>query len=117
MYVWVKSRLLLGDDKSTILTNWPEALDRAVLQKVLPKIHGNKRVLGDSLRALGVFLGGGHSGSTPAARYALGMGSSIEIAAGAALNLPGGATLVLSKARVDAMHGRLAATGYVSFVS
>ena len=117
VYVWVKSRLLLGDDKAAVLSKWPEALDRAVLQKILPKIHGNKRILGDSLRALGAFVGGGDGTSTPPARYTLGMGSVIEIAPGAALKLPGGAVLSMSKGRLDDMHVRLSATGYVSFVS
>jgi hypothetical protein len=117
VYVWIKSRFLLGDDKVTALSRWPEAVDRAVLQKILPKIHGNKRTLGDSLRALGAFLGGGDNTSAPAARYTLGSGVVIEIAPGAALKLPGGATLPLSKARSDEMHTRLSATGFVSFVS
>ncbi len=117
VYVWIKSRLLLGDGKAKILADWPVALDRAVLQKILPKIHGNKRVLSDSLKAVGAFLGGGDNGSTPAARYSLGMGSVVEIAPAAALKLPGGAALNVSRARINDMHGRLSATGYVSFVS
>jgi hypothetical protein len=117
VYVWVKSRLLLGDDKAAVLAQWPQGLDRAVLQKILPKIHGNKRILGDSLRALSAFLAGGDNASTPAARYTLGMSSVVEIAPAAALKLPGGAALGLSKARVDDMHARLSAMGYVSFVS
>jgi len=117
VYVWIKSRFLLGDDKAKILAEWPVALDRAVLQKILPKIHGNKRVLGDSLKAVGAFLGGGDSASVPAARYSLGMGSVIEIAPAEALKLPGGAALNVSKTRINDMHGRLSATGYVSFVS
>jgi hypothetical protein len=117
IYVWIKSRMLLGDDKAMILAGWPQALDRALLQKVLPKIHGNKRVLGESLKAFAAFLGGGDNTSTPAARYSLGIGSTIEIAAAAALQLPGGTILSLSKTRLEEMHGRLSATGYVSFVS
>jgi len=38
--------------------NWQEILDRAILQKVLPKIHGNRRQLGDCLKALNLFLRG-----------------------------------------------------------
>jgi hypothetical protein len=57
IHVWVKSRILLGQGKNDVLANWPEALDKAVLQKVLPKIHGNRRVLGDSLGAIAAFLG------------------------------------------------------------
>ena len=43
IYVWIKSRQLLGSDAAALLAEWPEALDKAVLQKVLPKIHGSKR--------------------------------------------------------------------------
>jgi hypothetical protein len=117
VYVWIKSRLLLGDDKANVLAEWPIALDRAVLQKILPKIHGNKRVLGDSLKAVGAFLGGGDNVSVPAARYSLGMGTVIEILPPAALKLPAGAALNISMTRINDMHGRLSATGYVSFVS
>jgi hypothetical protein len=117
VYVWVKSRLMLGDDKATLAMTWPDALDKAVLQKILPKIHGNKRILGDSLKAVGAFLGGGHNASTPPASYNLGMGKVVEIDPAKALNLPGLGALSLSKARVESMHDRLSATGYVSFVS
>ena len=61
VYVWFKSRLLVGIDKAALIASWPKALDRALLQKVLPKIHGNKRVLGDSLAATAAFFGGGHA--------------------------------------------------------
>jgi hypothetical protein len=115
--VWVKSRILLGQGKNDVLANWPEALDKAVLQKVLPKIHGNRRVLGDSLGAIAAFLGGGHSNSDPAARYSLGPGTSVFIDPANALSFPGGKQLGSSKAKLEAMHRRLCATGYVSFVS
>ena len=117
VYVWIKGQLLLGSDSAAILAGWPESLDKAVLQKVLPKIHGSKRVLGDSLKAAASFLGGGHTGSTPAARYTLGLGVTVEIKPEAALALPNGQQLEHSKAKLEAMSGRLSATGYVSFVS
>jgi hypothetical protein len=117
LYVWVKSRELLGWDKAAILAGWWVGLDKAVLQKVLPKIHGSKRVLGDSLKATASFLGGGHGASTPAARYTLGQGVTVEIKLEAALGLPAGQTLEQSKRKLEVMHGRLSATGYVSSVS
>jgi hypothetical protein len=117
VYVWFKSRLLLATDKTAVITSWPEAVDKAVLQKVLPKIHGNKRILGDSLAAAAVFLGGGHGESEPAARYTLGPGLTVSIKVTNALALPNGKELGISKAKLIAMHGRLSATGYVSFVS
>lgn len=118
VYVWIKSRKLLGQSRADILAEWPQALDKAVLQKVLPKIHGSKRLLADSLKATSSFLGGGHCDSTPPARYTLGVGGVIEIKPDASLAVLGsGRTLQLSKKKVDAMQGRLSATGYVSSVS
>lgn len=117
IYVWAKSRRLMGDDAATVVAGWSDALDKALLQKVLPKLHGSKRVLGDSLKATAAFLGGGNSGSNPAAQYALGLGQTVGIAPGAVLTLPNGGAIKLSKKKLEAMHGRLLATGYVSFVS
>ncbi len=95
------------------------ALDRAILQKVLPKIHGNKRTLGDSLRATAAFLAGNHGGSADPARYTLGINTVLSIAEADALTLgsrpPRMARWATRKLR--AMHDRLVATGYVSFVS
>jgi len=117
MFVWAKSRRMMGADASTVVAGWSDALDRAILQKVLPKLHGSKRVLGDSLKATAAFLGGGHSGTNPAAQYALGLGQTVTIAPSAALALPNGGSIALAKKKLEAMHGRLLATGYVSFVS
>jgi hypothetical protein len=117
MHVWLKSRLVLGESKASVLANWPDALAKAVLQKVLPKIHGNKRILADSLKAMAAFLGGGHANSDPAARYTLGPSATFAIKPEDALVLPGGKQLRISKAKLEAMHDRLSATGYVSFVS
>ena len=117
VYVWLKSRLLMGANRAAVIASWPEAVDKAVLQKVLPKIHGNKRVLGDSLAAVAAFLGGGHADFEPAARYTLGPGATVSIIPANALSLPGAKQLGISKAKLEAMHGRLSATGYVSFVS
>ena len=44
--VWIAASVLRGTAKEAMLEHWPDTLDRAVLQKVLPKIHGNKRTLG-----------------------------------------------------------------------
>ena len=117
VYVWIRSRQLLGRDNAAIMAGWSEALDKALLQKVLPKLHGSKRVLGDSLKATASFLSGGHADSTPAARYTLSLGVTVEIKPEAALALPGGRALENSKKKLEAMQGRLSATGYVSFVS
>jgi energy-coupling factor transporter ATP-binding protein EcfA2 len=114
---WIAAGVLRGAAKAALLQQWPEALDRAVLQKVLPKIHGNKRTLGDSLRATAAFLGGGHTASADPARYTLGINTTVAIAEADVLALGGDAQMKLSIAKLRAMHDRLLATGYVSFVS
>jgi len=115
--VWITAASERGVPKATILAQWPEALDRAVLQKVLPKIHGNKRTLGDSLRATAAFLGGSHTGSTEPARYTLGVNTIIGITEAEALALNVAPQMPLAVRKLRAMHDRLVATGYVSFVS
>jgi hypothetical protein len=100
--------LVLGDkgprrEPPAIPSVRPQHKDFA--KKVLPKLHGSKRVLGDSLKACdpawkickpidmkatAAFLGGGHSGSNPAAQYSLRLGQTVGIGSGAALALPNG---------------------------
>jgi hypothetical protein len=114
---WIAAAMLRGTAKETVLQQWPDALDRAVLQKVLPKIHGNKRTLGDSLRATKAFLVGGHTGSGDPARYTIGINTIVAVAETDALALGVNPQMKLSVAKLQAMHDRLIATGYVSFVS
>lgn len=115
---WMTNRLAGGADKATVLASWQNALDQALLQKVLPKIHGNRRTLGDSLRALSAFYAGNDASSTPSASYTLGLGTKVEIPAAQKLTIAGAADqLPRSRRKLDAMHDRLHATGYVSFVS
>lgn len=113
---WIQARQLAGASKADVLAAWPGALDNAVLQKILPKIHGNRRALGDSLRALSSFLGGQDGNSNPPASYALGTTTRIEIPPERRLTL-GSGHFRRSKTKLDVMHDRLVATGYVSFVS
>ena len=115
---WILAKHAAGADKAALLATWHDALDRAMLQKVLPKIHGNKRALGDSLRALSAFYAGNDSASTPSAGYTLGLGTKVEIPASRKLTLIGAPSqFPRSRQKLDAMHDRLQATGYVSFVS
>jgi energy-coupling factor transporter ATP-binding protein EcfA2 len=117
LYAWIAAELLRSTPKEVILQQWPNALDRAILQKVLPKIHGNKRTLGDSLRATAAFLGGGHMASNDPARYTLGINTTVAVAEADALVLDVNSQMKFSIAKLFAMHDRLIATGYVSFVS
>lgn len=115
---WLSAKHASGADKATLLATWPDAVDRAVLQKVLPKLHGNRRLLSDSLRALSAFLGGNHAASTPSAAYTIGAATTVGVPEAGRLQLPGsGPFLPLSRKKLDAMHDRLNATGYVSFVN
>jgi len=115
--VWIAAAILRGTTKESILEHWPDALDRAILQKVLPKIHGNKRTIGDSLRATAAFLAGNHGGSTDPARYTLGINTVLSIAEADALALGVDHPMPRATRKLRAMHDRLVATGYVSFVS
>jgi hypothetical protein len=115
--VWIAASILRGAAKEVVMQQWPEALDRALLQKVLPKIHGNKRTLGDSLRATAAFLAGSHTNSSDPARYTLGINTTIAIKEVDVLTLGVAPQMKLSAGKLRGMHDRLAATGYVSFVS
>ena len=117
IFTWIRGQTLQGVDTAAIMDAWPDALDKAVLQKILPKIHGSKRLLGDSLKATAAFMGGGDATTNPAVRYALALGKTVEILPAGALALPGNKGLDLSKRKLEAMHGKLSATGYVSSVS
>lgn len=117
IFTWIRGQTFQGIETAAIMDAWPDALDKAVLQKILPKIHGSKRLLGDSLKATAAFLGGGDATTNPGARYALALGKTVEISPACALALPGNKALDLSKRKLEAMHSKLSATGYVSSVS
>jgi|GEM_PF-5986344 len=85
---------------------WVNAVDRAILQKVLPKLHGNRRLLANALSALESFLRGN------ATTYSVG---PQEIAIGEAERLA--FPLLLSAEKIRGMAARLEATGYTTFVS
>lgn len=98
----------LGDNSIFNPGEWRGALDRAVFQKLLPKIHGNRRQLGLSLKALSAFFRGKEGQETS---YMIG-NARIEIPAGEGL----GFELPLSADKIDRMHQRLETTGYTTFV-
>lgn len=89
---------------------WAELVDAAVLMKLLPKIHGNRRKLGDSIAALAAFLDGGES---PAASYSLGGATAVGIEAGEKLPV----VLPESARKAHELHRTLQATGYTTFIS
>jgi hypothetical protein len=84
---------------------WHAALDRAVFQKLLPRLHGNRRQLGDCLTALEQFL----AGST--AQYVIG-NTRVEVTDVEKL----GFELRQSRRKIRQMLLRLDATGHTTFV-
>lgn len=93
---------------------WPEAIDRAILQKVLPKLHGNRRLLGDCLLALAAFLAGNDKTGSPPAKYQIGDATEEAIEPKEKLTVVG--TLKESQKKLYRMHRQLEATGYTTFV-
>jgi hypothetical protein len=116
MYVWTKAQLAIGVSPQNALDKWIEGLDRAIFQKILPKIHGNRTVVGDSLIALSAFLDGGDTNSVPPAKYTL-VGNTVGIEPGEAIKLPSGVAFTRCHAKLVDMHSRLISRTYVSFVT
>jgi hypothetical protein len=86
----------------TGINEWGKFLDTAVLQKVLPKIHGNRRQLTECLKALELFLDG------QAATYSWGEVQINVVSSG--INLP------KCKEKISNMIRVLDHTGYTSFI-
>lgn len=116
MLVWTKAEIAIGASPSEAMQRWVDGLDRALFQKVLPKIHGSRSALGDSLKALYAFLGGSHADSDLPAKYTLGAESPTRIEMDEAIVLPNGMEFGRCRAKLLEMHARLLSRNYVSFV-
>lgn len=114
--VWIRLCVLEEKSDAEVATEWEQTLDFALLQKVLPKLHGSRRALSDSLKATAAFLQGNHTASTPAAKYSFADGTTIEIAPTAALSLTGPDGLANSISKLKKMHAQLGAHGHTSFI-
>lgn len=112
---WLAISIINGADKAALMQTWHTGLDKAVSQKLLPKLHGNRRSLGDSLSALAAFLAGADENSAPPAAYTLGLNSKVGIAA--AGKFPVAGKFEESRRKLVSMNDRLNAVGFVSFVS
>lgn len=112
MLAWIKARVLLEEN----LEGWKDAIDRAFLQKILPKVHGNRRQLGESLLALDAFLRGNDENGTPPAKYRLGGSDPVKIEAAAKLTLSDPQQMKASRAKLNAMQVQLQSTGYATFI-
>ena len=85
---------------------WVTALDHAVLQKVLPRLHGNRRLLGTGLNATELFLRG---------KQCSYVNGQEVVAIPEERRLP--VALSESALKLRVMSARLEATGYTTFVS
>jgi hypothetical protein len=92
--------------KRNDIPGWVTALDRAVLQKVLPRLHGNRRLLGTGLNALEQFLKG--------QKCSFVNGQEIIVISEEKC-IP--VALHQSALKLRSMAARLEATGYTTFVS
>ncbi|MCY9696448.1 hypothetical protein [Paenibacillus alginolyticus] len=84
-------------------TPWNIQIDRVILQKILPKLHGNKKQLSECLRAIESFLSGN------AASFTWG-GTTVSCTA---TNIE----LTNSKEKINKMRMKLDAIGYTSFIT
>lgn len=116
MLVWCKAQLSMGLKSDEVLAKWVEGLDLAIFQNVLPKIHGNRTALGDSLKALAAFLAGSDETSEVAAKYSLGVDAVFGIPAGEAIVIPADSAFKRSREKLIDMQARLLARNHVSFV-
>lgn len=116
LYVWLRACSLEGMSDDAVLANWEAALDRALLQKVLPRINGSRRILMDSLKATASFLDGGHEGSPIPAKYTTGDSSIVRISSDSALPLSNAGALAGSVRKLRQMNSQLVALGHTSFV-
>jgi len=107
--VWLQAQALSTEEDTLRQENWYKALDSAITMKVLPKIHGSRRQLGDSMKALGAFFKGR---GAPDTSYRLGNAPDITIAAGEQLPF----SLPISSKKANTLHNALLATGYATFI-
>lgn len=96
------------EDAMSMKDLWLQELDKAILMKILPKIHGNRRQLGDSLLALADFYN-----AVEGAGYTLGTSQSIRILEDESLEKP----LKRSEIKARQLHHMLQASGYTTFIS
>lgn len=112
---WIKGRTLVVAAGENPLDGWQAALDTVFLQKVLPKLHGNRRQFGDSLAALEAFLAGEDENAKPPAKYRLGAAEPVGITAAEAFKI-GQNQMARSRAKLNSMQVQLQAVGYTTFI-
>jgi hypothetical protein len=115
LYFWLIAQRVNGGEAADY-SEWPAALDRTFLQKVLPKLHGNRRQLGGSLSALASFLSGHDAGGTPPAAYRQGEAAEVRIEPSEKLGAGVAEKMSNSRAKLSRMAEQLAAVGFTSFV-
>lgn len=107
VYYYIRQWLLSEQAKETVFLPTEEALtnalDRSIFQKILPKLHGNRRQLSLCLQALGVYFGGNDASYT--------LDGDQTTVSGTGYSLPD------CQRKVGRMRRTLASTGYTSFIS
>jgi hypothetical protein len=116
VYYWLYTKHVRGATENDQFPDWPAAMDSMFIQKILPKIHGNRRQLGTCLEALNAFLLGQDREGTPPARYRIGDGPEVAIDSAEKLSLPNPPGMPKSREKLRSMTSQLAGIGYVSFV-
>jgi 5-methylcytosine-specific restriction endonuclease McrBC GTP-binding regulatory subunit McrB len=105
--VWLEAKHLQTEGAESFASQWSLALDDAVMMKVLPKLHGNRRQLGDSLKALADFF------SQKVASYQIGSAEPVKIEDKNKLNF----SLPASQQKAEQLYRLLQGSGYTTFIS
>lgn len=108
--------VLAGWTPEQIQAGWPHWIDRAVLQKVLPKLHGNRLQLTGPLTATKAFFAGGTATTEPRASYQMAGGNEVGIAESLKLSFGAPAGLPLCIKKLLRMLWRVETTGYAGFI-
>lgn len=108
--------VLLGWTPEQIQAAWPHWIDRAILQKVLPKLHGNRLQLTGPLTAAMAFFAGGTITTEPRAAYQMAGGNEVGIGESLKLSFGAPAALPLCIKKLSRMLWRVETTGYAGFI-
>jgi len=114
--VWLRLCAMESLSEEQVQSTWEGALDKVILQKVLPKINGSKRTLLDSLKATAAFLEGANGAESGPAKYVGPDGTTISIASTGALTLSSDQALKASVAKLKRMNSQLSSTGHASYI-
>lgn len=95
---------------------WHHWIDRAILQKVLPKLHGNRLQLTGPLTATIAFFSGGTAITEPRAAYQMAGGNEVGVDESLKLTFGSPTALPLCIKKLSRMLWRVETTGYAGFI-